>query len=100
MPAGEVDLVKDVASEAWYAETPYDRIPDFPYDFGDGELKSLCRCRWPASCLSQFFVNRHADKGPHIFANSPLALQIVGLPWQEELCLLISKHIDDIIHSE
>ncbi|KAK5057785.1 hypothetical protein LTR84_011786 [Exophiala bonariae] len=79
VPAGEVNLEKDVADEAWYARAPYDKIPNFPYDFGDEELKSLY-------------------KGPEVFANSPLALQIVGLPWQEELCLLISQRIDDIIH--
>ncbi|RVX70860.1 hypothetical protein B0A52_06016 [Exophiala mesophila] len=60
VPAGEVDLEKDVAGEAWYNQPVYDGMPNFPYDYGDEELKSLYQ-------------------GPQIFANSPLALQITQL---------------------
>lgn len=45
VPAGVVSLEKDVADKAWYAQTPYDRMPNFPYDFGDEELNSLCMYR-------------------------------------------------------
>ena len=53
MPAGEVDLEKDVAGEAWYNQPVYDGMPNFPYDYGDEELKSLCRYRVARACLSQ-----------------------------------------------
>jgi amidase len=42
VPYGKVDLEKDVASPEWYAQDPYDPIPDFPYDRYDKEMKELC----------------------------------------------------------
>lgn len=43
IPAGRVDLEKDIADEAWYAQASYAKIPNFPYDLGDAELKTLCK---------------------------------------------------------
>jgi hypothetical protein len=43
IPAGRVDAQKDVADDAWYAQTPYNKMPDFPYDLGDADLKELCK---------------------------------------------------------
>ena len=43
IPAGSVDLDKDIAEESWYTQTPYDKVPNFPYDLGDKDLKELCK---------------------------------------------------------
>lgn len=60
VPYGRVDLAKDVASRDWYAQKPYDPIPDFPYDRYDKEMKELCTfCPTPpfltGSVFSFFF---------------------------------------------
>ena len=42
IPCGTVDLEQDLADEEWLKSPPNERIPDFPYDGGDKEMKELC----------------------------------------------------------
>lgn len=46
------------------------------------------------------YWTRSPDKGPHVFKNAPLALQIATLPYQEEMCLGISEIIDHVLHPD
>jgi amidase len=43
-------------------------------------------------------LTRITDTGPDVFANAPLGLQIVTLPYQEEYCLAVSEVIDEVLN--
>ncbi|TPX11826.1 uncharacterized protein E0L32_007563 [Thyridium curvatum] len=44
VPFGRVDLQKDIAPAEWYDLTPYDDMPNFPYDRYDRDMMRLCMC--------------------------------------------------------
>ncbi|KAI1859069.1 hypothetical protein JX265_010546 [Neoarthrinium moseri] len=79
VPYGRVDLTADVATPEWYAQEPYPDMANFPYDRYDVDMKRLYT-------------------GPEVFENSPLALQIVAPPYQEEHCVAVSQVIDRILN--
>ncbi|CAK7236661.1 hypothetical protein SBRCBS47491_009714 [Sporothrix bragantina] len=81
IPFGRVDLAMDVASPAWYAETPYPDMPDFPYDRYDADMKKLYT-------------------GPEVFANAPLGLQIVTLPLTEEYNVAVAEVMDKLLNKK
>lgn len=64
IPFGRVDLEKDVASSEWYAQEAYERIPDFPYDRGDAEMKELCEYSscFTGSCLLDLFSRQRTSR--------------------------------------
>lgn len=57
IPFGRADLEMDVAGAGWYAQEAYERVPDFPYDRGDAEIKELCEYSscFTGSCLLDLF---------------------------------------------
>lgn len=80
VPVGRVDLEADIAPKEWHDREPYARIEEerFPYDWGDKEMKELY-------------------KGPHIYKDSPVGVQIVCRRLREEKVVGILKEVESLI---
>lgn len=80
IPATKTDLKLDVASKEWYESKPYPRIEEkrFPYDWGDKEMKELY-------------------KGPEVYKEGRVGLQIVCRRLREEKVVSILKEVEALL---